>query len=180
MAISYESIVDQFLYAELPIMKVDPCVRFEAIAAEVFGSKQRRYGPMPSPEVQVSIRDIIRKSGDRIILLLDSRHPLMTTGEALAADEGHPSLVAAVAAVPGITGVVMENRYTMRVTTAPWADGPATRHAVQATVETWANEESRRDEVKTGTIEFLAARENAIGNRIADIFLKHLLAINKE
>jgi hypothetical protein len=57
---SYQSIIEQFIYSELPQTKVSKEVQFEALSATVFGTKQRRYGPMPTPEVQASIREILR------------------------------------------------------------------------------------------------------------------------
>lgn len=60
----YEDLIQQFLYEQFPSTDVDPNVQFEAISAEVLGTKQRRFGPLPSPEVQVKLRDIIRATGD--------------------------------------------------------------------------------------------------------------------
>lgn len=62
----YAKIIEQFLYDIAPADDASADVRFEAVVAAVFGTKQRRYGPMPSPEVQVLIRDVIRKSGNSL------------------------------------------------------------------------------------------------------------------
>lgn len=59
---SYNDVIEKFLFQTFPAMTVKDNVRFEALSAEVFGSKQRRYGPMPSPEVQVSVREYIRSA----------------------------------------------------------------------------------------------------------------------
>lgn len=62
---TYEDVIATFMHSALPALQVDKNINFEAVAAEVFGSKQRRQGPMPSPEVQVAIRGYIR---DRDVL----------------------------------------------------------------------------------------------------------------
>lgn len=62
----YEDLIRQHIYAELPTPDVSEDIRFEAISAEVFGTKQRRFGPMPKPETQVGIREVIRDSGNTI------------------------------------------------------------------------------------------------------------------
>ncbi len=62
----YAKLIEQFLYQGAPTDDADKDVRFEAVAATVFGTKQRRFGPMPKPEVQVQVRDVIRKSGTRL------------------------------------------------------------------------------------------------------------------
>lgn len=60
----YEFLIQRWLY-EFHQYSAPNEVRFEAISAAIFGSKQRRYGPMPSAEVQVSVREIIRQSMDK-------------------------------------------------------------------------------------------------------------------
>jgi len=40
----------------------DKCAVFEAVVAELVGTKQLRYGPTPSPEVLVSIREVVREA----------------------------------------------------------------------------------------------------------------------
>jgi hypothetical protein len=57
---TYGDVVTRFFYEAVPTLPVPPEVRFEAISAAVFGSKQRRAGPMPPPEVQVGVRDVLR------------------------------------------------------------------------------------------------------------------------
>lgn len=61
----YGDAVLRFFYEAVPTLPVPPEVKFEAISAAVFGSKQRRYGPMPVPEVQVGVRDILRDAIDK-------------------------------------------------------------------------------------------------------------------
>lgn len=56
----YLDLIKQFLFQELPIIPVEKELQFEAVSAEVFGTKQRRLGPMPSPEQQTVIRQVIR------------------------------------------------------------------------------------------------------------------------
>ena len=56
----YGDVIQQFFFEEFPQIDCSAEVRFEALAKQVIGTKQRRNGPMPSPEVQVKIRDIIR------------------------------------------------------------------------------------------------------------------------
>jgi hypothetical protein len=60
---AYGNLITQFVYSQFPFA-VPAGDRFEVISNTVFGSKQRRFGPMPSPEVQTSIRDVLRRSGD--------------------------------------------------------------------------------------------------------------------
>ena len=62
----YTVIIDQFLDREFPLPNTSAAVRFESVAAEVFGTKQRRYGPMPPPERQVAVRDVLRQSNETI------------------------------------------------------------------------------------------------------------------
>lgn len=62
---TYESLIESFVYSEFPSMLVSPAARFEAVAAEVFGTKQRRFGPMPTPEDQVAVRSVIRMALDK-------------------------------------------------------------------------------------------------------------------
>ena len=59
---TYEEVISTFIHSALPVLKVSDCVHFESVVAEVIGSKKRRQGPMPSPEVQVAIRDYIRSN----------------------------------------------------------------------------------------------------------------------
>lgn len=66
---TYEDLITQFMYTSFPKMNVSSEVQFEAISAELFGTKQRRYGPMPSPEVQAAIRGVLRSS-DRLNVLV--------------------------------------------------------------------------------------------------------------
>lgn len=62
---TYEDIIAQTVFQEFPSgVKVSGDVKFEALAAEIIGTKQRRFGPMPSPETQVRIRDVIRQTHD--------------------------------------------------------------------------------------------------------------------
>lgn len=56
----YGDLIQRFLYEEMPFFNVSGNVRFEAISKAIFGSKQLRSGPMPVPEVQVGIRQVIR------------------------------------------------------------------------------------------------------------------------
>lgn len=63
---AYEKLIDKFLYTEFPYRPVATQVRFEAIFDAIIGTKQLRYGPRPSPEVQVAVRDIIRASNDQL------------------------------------------------------------------------------------------------------------------
>lgn len=67
---TYGDIVARFFYEAVPTLPASPAVKFEAISAAVFGGKQRRYGPMPSPEAQVGIRDIIRRSNSYLTFLV--------------------------------------------------------------------------------------------------------------
>lgn len=63
---AYEGLIQQFLHEEVPLPKMSPSIRFEAISSAVIGSKQRRFGPKPKPEVQVGVREIIQQSTDAL------------------------------------------------------------------------------------------------------------------
>lgn len=67
---TYADVISRFFYESLPIVPVSDDVRFEAVAAEVFGTKQRRFGPMPSPEAQVAVRNVLRASPGRLTLVM--------------------------------------------------------------------------------------------------------------
>lgn len=56
----YPALINQFFLLETPATVVSATERFEAISAIIMGSKQRRYGPLPPPEVQVAVREVIR------------------------------------------------------------------------------------------------------------------------
>lgn len=57
---SYTDLIKQFLFEEVPgSMKPTKGMIFEAVSSEILGTKQRRFGPMPSPEVQVMVRNAI-------------------------------------------------------------------------------------------------------------------------
>lgn len=66
----YGTLIEQFLYQSAPVVPVSKEARFEAIVAAVFGSKQRRYGPMPSVEVQYQLRQTIRNMGDEFTFFI--------------------------------------------------------------------------------------------------------------
>lgn len=50
---TYSELIETFMHLQAPL-STNQTVRFEAIVAAVFGTKQRRFGPMPSPEIQVN------------------------------------------------------------------------------------------------------------------------------
>lgn len=56
----YTDVIQQFFYEALPAADAAPAVKFEAVSAAVFGTKQRRYGPLPPPEAAVLVRDALR------------------------------------------------------------------------------------------------------------------------
>lgn len=63
---TYETLITEFLYGELPYA-FPGCsnqLQFEAAFKAIIGTKQLRSGPVPSPETQVKIREIIRSPGD--------------------------------------------------------------------------------------------------------------------
>lgn len=62
---TYSALIASYLQSQIPYSS-SPSVQFEAISSIIIGSKQRRMGPIPAPEVQVAIRDIIRQSGKEI------------------------------------------------------------------------------------------------------------------
>lgn len=66
---SYKDLIETFMHRQVPI-STNPAAKFEALVATVFGTKQRRFGPMPSPEIQVVVRDVIRASGDKLTFFL--------------------------------------------------------------------------------------------------------------
>lgn len=69
----FKQVIANFLAQEFPGSVSNAEAVFEAVCAEVFGTKQHRYGPMPSPEQQVAIREVVRSfmdSGDPIEVLV--------------------------------------------------------------------------------------------------------------
>ena len=60
MTDAYAPVLSSFLAQEFPGSVTKREAVFEAVAAEIFGSKQCRFGPMPSPEIQVPVRQVIR------------------------------------------------------------------------------------------------------------------------
>jgi hypothetical protein len=69
----YATVLANFLAQEFPGSVSNAEAVFEAVCSEVFGTKQHRYGPMPSVEQQVAVREIIRSymdSGDPIEVLV--------------------------------------------------------------------------------------------------------------
>lgn len=57
----YERVIGQFVRREFPRRQCGTSSELvELLSDEIFGTKLIRYGPKPSPEVQVAIRDIIR------------------------------------------------------------------------------------------------------------------------
>lgn len=55
----YLPILDGFLVKEFPGTATKKESVFEALCSEIFGTKQTRYGPFPSPEIQVTIRSVV-------------------------------------------------------------------------------------------------------------------------
>lgn len=66
---SYAQLIETFMNQDVPL-SVNSDVRFENVVASIFGTKQRRYGPMPEPEVQVAVRNIVRESGDNLVFFM--------------------------------------------------------------------------------------------------------------
>ena len=64
----YTDIIKQHLYQAFPWTPSTPPTRFEAVSRAFIGTKQRRLGPVPSPETQVVIRDVLRKAEDAAAL----------------------------------------------------------------------------------------------------------------
>lgn len=61
MARTYEDLIETFAKMELPTIQVKESTQFEAAVAYIIGTKQRRQGPLPTPEVQVKIREYVRE-----------------------------------------------------------------------------------------------------------------------
>src|SRR6185437_1565061 len=57
----YTRLIETFCQTQIPL-STNQRVRFEAIVAAILGTKQRRYGPLPAPETQVKIRDVVRNA----------------------------------------------------------------------------------------------------------------------
>lgn len=71
MSRSYEMLVSQFLYEQFPFAADPPKGgKCEAVSAAVVGTKQRRYGPSPSPETLVAVRDVVRKAEGGVLAFL--------------------------------------------------------------------------------------------------------------
>ncbi len=60
---TYAELIENFLHQQVPVT-ASTKAQFEAVVAAVFGTKQRRFGPMPDPETQVAIREIIGYGAD--------------------------------------------------------------------------------------------------------------------
>lgn len=57
----YSRLIATALQQEFPTQShASPSNLVDVITAEILGTKQQRYGPKPTPEVQVGIRDVIR------------------------------------------------------------------------------------------------------------------------
>lgn len=56
----YSNVIKTMLAVDFPSAKLDKCSIFEALSSQIIGTKQHRNGPIPSPEVLVSIRSVIR------------------------------------------------------------------------------------------------------------------------
>lgn len=67
---TFGDIVTRFFYEAVPAMAVTPALKFEAVSNAVFGTKQLRYGPLPPPEVQVAVRDVLRAGGKDVQFFL--------------------------------------------------------------------------------------------------------------
>lgn len=63
----YAPLIERYLYESFPTTAAPTqAVRFEAIWRAVLGTKQRRFGPQPSPEQAVAVRKVLSESGDRV------------------------------------------------------------------------------------------------------------------
>jgi hypothetical protein len=60
VAEGYGSLVERFFATDYGLTPATSQATFEAISGLILGTKQYRYGPLPSPEVQTSIRSVIR------------------------------------------------------------------------------------------------------------------------
>lgn len=63
----FNDLILRFVYESIPLPEVAEEIKFEAVSAEVFGTKQRRFGPLPIPEIQTEIRSVIRRSNSRVL-----------------------------------------------------------------------------------------------------------------
>jgi hypothetical protein len=79
---TYEEVVRQFMFELLPIPQVKGD-RTEAIANAILGTKQRRWGPTPSPEVQVAVRNYVKEAGNLISFYLPWGSSKQENGEHL-------------------------------------------------------------------------------------------------
>lgn len=62
----YAPLIERYLYESFPTTAASTqAVRFEAIWRAVLGTKQRRFGPQPSPEHAVAVRKVLSESDDR-------------------------------------------------------------------------------------------------------------------
>lgn len=61
---AYQGLIEQFLYEAVPTPNVLAKTKFEAVSTAIIGSKQRRFGPIPAPEIQVAIRQVILDTPD--------------------------------------------------------------------------------------------------------------------
>lgn len=63
----YNDTIRGFLIQQFPTVLTDKKDLLEAVSAVILGTNNTRYGPLPPPEVQVGIREVIRKAVAREI-----------------------------------------------------------------------------------------------------------------
>lgn len=69
----YTSVIQWFFYESVSSADTPAEVRFEAISAAVVGTKQRRFGPVPKPEVLVAVRERLHDETIHLFLPWGSR-----------------------------------------------------------------------------------------------------------
>jgi hypothetical protein len=80
----YHTLIEQFLVSQFPTqVKLSKSGVVDAVTNELFGTNQNRYGPKPSAEYQVAMREVVKYYTDRflripILVPWGSRKPHVT------------------------------------------------------------------------------------------------------
>src|SRR5260221_8238753 len=95
---SYEKLITRFIAQEFPSVKTsEPELTLELLSKIIVGTKETRYGSLPSPESLVSIRQVIRRAVELHLPI-----PILTPWGGKKAKTGERIDIAEVAALKQI------------------------------------------------------------------------------